>query len=85
MTAPDVPLPETHYVIGTEGDGYTPDRVWNEPAYTAEQMRARDAQWEARLVAAVKAERDRCCSIIMGQCGSDNVAQRTVDAIRGAR
>jgi hypothetical protein len=33
--------------------------------------------------AAVKAEQDRCCAIIFSQCGSDNVAQRTVDAIRG--
>jgi hypothetical protein len=28
-----------------------------------------------------KVERKRCCSIIFGQCESDNVAQRTVDAI----
>jgi hypothetical protein len=28
-----------------------------------------------------KAERKRCCSIIFGQCSSDNTAQRTVDAI----
>ena len=34
----------------------------------------------AKLVAA--AEREACCSIVYGQCGSDNVAQRTVDAIR---
>ncbi len=26
-------------------------------------------------------ERKRCCAIIFGQCSSDNVAQRTVDAI----
>jgi hypothetical protein len=26
-------------------------------------------------------ERKRCCSIIWGYCSSDNVAQRTVDAI----
>ena len=32
--------------------------------------------------AAVLAEREACCSIVYGQCGSDNVAQRTVDAIR---
>jgi hypothetical protein len=31
---------------------------------------------------AVEAEREACCSIVYGQCGSDNVAQRTVDAIR---
>jgi hypothetical protein len=55
---------------------------------------AREAGWEyadgdrgfeplwafANLVAA--AERERCIGIIHGQCGSDNVAQRTVDAIR---
>lgn len=34
----------------------------------------------AKLVAA--AERQRCCGIVYGQCESDNVAQRTVDAIR---
>ena len=34
----------------------------------------------AKLVAA--AERDRRCGIVFGMAGSDNVAQRTVDAIR---
>ena len=34
----------------------------------------------AALVAAT--EREACCSIVHGQCESDNVAQRTVDAIR---
>jgi hypothetical protein len=29
----------------------------------------------------INAERKRCCSIIFGQCSSDNTAQRTVDAI----
>lgn len=29
------------------------------------------------------AEQARCCRIIYGMAGSDNVAQRTVDAIRG--
>ena len=28
------------------------------------------------------AEREACCKIVYGQCESDNVAQRTVDAIR---
>lgn len=37
--------------------------------------------WFAKEVAA--AEQDRCCRIIYGMAGSDNVAQRTVDAIRG--
>lgn len=35
----------------------------------------------AALVAA--AEQDRCCKIVYSMAGSDNVAQRTVDAIRG--
>ena len=33
--------------------------------------------------AGAKAEQDRCCKIVYGMAGSDNVAQRTVDAIRG--
>ena len=38
--------------------------------------------WDfAKLVAAK--EQDRCCAIVFAQCESDNVAQRTVDAIRG--
>ena len=37
----------------------------------------------AKLV--VAKEQDRCCSIIYGQCGSDNVAERTVQAIRGKK
>ena len=35
------------------------------------------------LEEAVAAERDRCCGLIFSWAGSDNVAQRTVDAIRG--
>jgi ABC-type hemin transport system ATPase subunit len=35
----------------------------------------------ATLIAAK--EQDRCCSIVFAQCESDNVAQRTVDVIRG--
>jgi hypothetical protein len=27
-------------------------------------------------------ERNACCAIVYGQCESDNLAQRTVDAIR---
>ena len=34
----------------------------------------------AALVAAH--EREACCAIVYGQCESDNVAKRTVDAIR---
>lgn len=30
---------------------------------------------------AQEGERKRCCTIIFGMCSSDNVAQRTVDAI----
>ena len=37
-----------------------------------------------RFAALVRAaEQDRCCGIVFGMAGSDNVAQRTVDAIRG--
>ena len=39
----------------------------------------------ANLVAAkvTQQEQDRCCAIVFGQCESDNVAQITVNAIRG--
>lgn len=36
---------------------------------------------EKAINMATEAERKRCCSIIFGMCSSDNVAQRTVDAI----
>jgi len=39
-----------------------------------------DLEKFAALVAAH--EREACCSIVYGFCESDNVAQRTVDAIR---
>jgi hypothetical protein len=39
--------------------------------------------WVMKLVQdCVDAEREACCAIVYGQCESDNVAQRTVDAIR---
>ena len=39
--------------------------------------------WIMKLVMdCVEAEREACCAIVYGQCGSDNVAQRTVDAIQ---
>ena len=41
--------------------------------------------WKAmeRFAELVRAEeRDACCAIVWGLCGSDNVAQQTVDAIR---
>lgn len=37
----------------------------------------------AKVINVVAAEeRERCCQIVYGQCGSDNVAERTVRAIR---
>lgn len=53
--------------------------------YVTEEGRSSEVWWPdlmafAKLVAA--AEREACCSIVYGQCGSDNVAQRTVDAIQ---
>jgi len=49
-----------------------------------EMLMAGNDQWleEARKAGA-KAEQDRCCGLIFSWAGSDNVAQRTVDAIRG--
>ena len=42
-----------------------------------------DIVYAIKLVA--EKEQERCCSIVYGMAGSDNVAQRTVDAIRGKK
>lgn len=42
---------------------------------------ALDAEAKA-IKAAVLAEREECCALVWGHASSDNVAQRTVDAIR---
>jgi hypothetical protein len=49
MTSPSElpPLPPSYYVLGCESDGYTPDRLLNEDAYTAEQMRTYALQAQA--------------------------------------
>jgi hypothetical protein len=51
------------------------DSGWSEPADLAEAI-------DEAIAEAVLAERERCCQIVWGHCGSDNVGQRTVDAIR---
>jgi hypothetical protein len=43
--------------------------------------RIREAEQLIRRV--VLDEREQCCSLVYGMCGSDNVAERTVRAIRG--
>ena len=57
------------------------------PEYTVDEaaqhvLNALTAHIQHTVNHAVAAERDRCCKIIYGMAGSDNVAQRTVDAIR---
>lgn len=42
------------------------------------------AYWHTLAKAVRKAAMEEACSIVYGQCESDNVAQRTVDAIRAA-
>ena len=57
--------------------------VWGDAVYMYNPKDTLDStvmEKFANLVAA--AEQNRCIGIIHGQCGSDNVAQRTVDAIR---
>ena len=44
-----------------------------------------EGQLEAFAKRVAAKEQDRCCSIIYGQCGSDNVAERTVQAIKGKK
>ena len=37
-------LPTTHYVIGEKGDGYSVDRLFDEPAWAEEDVRAYAAE-----------------------------------------
>jgi len=48
----------------------------------ANLIRADERNRAMRENAYVLAEREACCAIVYGLCESDNVAQRTVDAIR---
>ena len=48
----------------------------------APSLLAENERLKAERDEAVKAEREACCEIVYGLCESDNVAQRTVDAIR---
>ena len=58
------------------------DEGFETDTFHAESLVGMDAiERFAALVAA--AEQDRCCKIVYSMAGSDNVAQRTVDAIRG--
>jgi hypothetical protein len=58
--------------------------------HLSEQFSEEMPEHQAIFVANLKAfetliradEREACCAIVYGQCESDNVAQRTVDAIR---
>lgn len=53
-------------------------RMFDEGFVTVGHMREQIAKKVAE-------EQGRCCEIIFGQCDSDNVAQRTVNAIRGEK
>lgn len=41
-----------------------------------------EAERTKAMKAAILAEREECCALVWGHAGSDNIAQRTVDAIR---
>lgn len=64
--------------MGQQADDYA-NCKWDTETPAQDWKQYRDERF-ANLVAA--AEQIRCIGIIHGQCGSDNVAQRTVDAIR---
>lgn len=50
--------------------------------FRIERLEAEIERLKAERDEAVKAEREACCKIVYGLCESDNVAQRTVNAIR---
>jgi hypothetical protein len=60
-------------------DAEYPDRADRQSKFRMSSVRALMA---AAWGAGTTAERERCIAIVFGQCGSDNVAQRTVDAVR---
>lgn len=48
-----------------------------------EDWRETSAAFKHTWLAATRVERERCCDFVRGMCSSGDVAQRTVDAIRG--
>jgi hypothetical protein len=57
------------------------DNLHPEDAKTIDAMMAQSSDdW---MEEQINYERERCCQIIFSMCESDNVAQRTVDKIRG--
>lgn len=50
-----------------------------------EDWREASAAFKHTWLAATRVERERCCDFVRGMCSSGDVAQRTVDAIRGVR
>jgi len=84
---------EAGFAVDDGGVVYTPDaygpgdvtQLVKRFAHLVYESVFRDANIAASrtiLDAAVLEERERCCKIIYSMAGSDNVAQRTVDAIR---
>ena len=65
--------------FGEQADEAADRKIKMRGEYHPDWHQVRDEAFAA-LVAAY--EREACCKIVYGQCESDNVAQRTVDAIR---
>jgi hypothetical protein len=68
----DIRLSDAHTTYGVT------EHVWAYMLAAAPKPPADDTALCARLAQ----ERERCIAIVFGQCDSDNVAQRTADAIR---
>lgn len=61
------PLPVTNYVLATEGDGYSEDRIWSFNGYDDDQMRA-------YAEAAIKLEREAIAKLC-DEFGDDYMRQ----------
>lgn len=57
--------------------------AWNSKADTYNQWN--ELSLEEKIEFAQTKEQERCIGHIIGQCGSDNVAQRTLKAIRSGK
>jgi hypothetical protein len=55
------------------------DDWWNKEVVDRQDLQK---HLETLIKMATEKEKARCCAIVYGMAGSDNVAQRTVDAIK---
>ena len=79
MTDMDMPLPEPVNAWRPKEGGIAYSQ-WSGPVNTADQIRARDAQWRAIVAAEVAKEREECAKLCDGQAHVIEAAAALADA-----